>query len=200
MAAAAAPTLPPAVVDLLRLPLHPQHLPVVRQGPPHHHEREGGAVLPLIRCAGVVAATVPIDIAVTVVTKVETGEGRVQSGQATTKETAVVQGIAGAAEADQDLETGVKIGAEIVAAETERKTGTRKGKEAWSVGTAVTVKAPNTRRLPVKKGKGGERGAAATKKTRKRKIKTGKRSRTKRGISQKAKRRSERGIRRNPTL
>lgn len=198
---AAAPAPPPATVAVVLPPPPPlpQHLPAVRLDPPPHEGRGGVAGPPPTRLAAAVAATAPTGIAVIVVKRAGTGEGAAQRDQAATRKTVVIPGSAGAAGVDPDpeRETGAEPGPETAAvvAETEkrRRKGIRRGKGAGMAEMAVTVVAANTsRRPPAKTGRGGEKEVIAMRKTRKRRIRIGKRSQIKRKKSQRPKRKKER--------
>lgn len=197
---AAAPAPAPAAA-VVALPHHlrlPQHLPAVRLNPPPHGGR-GGVAAPLpTRLAGAAAVTAPTGTAVIVVRRAGTGGGAAPRDQPATRKTAVIPGSAGAAGVDPDpeRETGAEPGPETaaVAAETEkrRKKGIRRGKGAVMAETAVIVVAANTsRRPPAKTGRGGGKEVIATRKTRKRGIKTGTESQIKREKSQSPKRRTK---------
>lgn len=185
MVIAAAPVPPPAIaaVFLPPPPLPPQDLPAVLLVPPPLEGRGDVAALPLTRLGGAVAATAHTGIAVTVLRRAGTGGGAVLIDQAATRKIVVIPGSAGVGGVDPDpeRERGAELGPEIVTVAAERgkrrKKGTRKGEGAGMAEIAVAVVAANTnRRPPAKMLRGGEKGVTAMRKTRKRRIRIGRKS------------------------
>lgn len=198
-AAALPPPPATAAVFLPPPPLPPQHLPAVLLVPPLLEGRGGVAALPLTRLGGAVAATARTGIAVTAVRRSGTGGGAVLIDQAATRKNAVIPGNAGAGGVDPEKETGAELGpgTATVAAERgkRRRKGIRRGKGAGRAEIAVAVVAANTnRRPPAKMSRGGEKGVTAMRKTRKRRIRIGRKSLIKGKKNQKPKRRKREAL------
>lgn len=186
---AAAPVPPPAgAATALPPPPHLPHQcrPAVLLVPPPLEGKGDVAVPPLTKLGVAAAATVPTGIAVIVVRRAGTGGGAAQTDQVATRKIAAIPGSAGAAGVDQgqERETGAEPGPEIATAETE----IRKGKGAGKAEMAATAVAANVNRRPqAKMLRGGGKGVTALRKTRKRRIRIGRKSLIKRKKSQKTK-------------
>lgn len=193
MVTAAAPAPPQATAAVILLPhLHlPQHLLAVPLDPLPHEGRGGVVALHPTRPVGAAEATAPTDIVVIVVRKAGTGGGAAQSDQVATRKTAVIPGSTGVAGVDPDPERETEAELEpetaavVAGSERGRKKGKKRGKGVESAEIAVTTVAVNTNKRPLARTeKGGGKGVVVMRKTRKRRIRIGKKRQIRRKKSQ----------------